>query len=165
METVRKACIGCDAVIWLLKPFFPSQGIFGKINTPLDILSVSMKNTVKVMEEQGIKRIVLLSALGVGDSADELPWIVRRLINLTNIKYSYADHELQEKVLQKTNLNWTIVRPVGLNDKNRKLSILFNLNGAGKIKNTVSRNAVAHFMLDCIEKKDFIRQKPGISNG
>jgi hypothetical protein len=71
---------------------------------------------------------------------------------------------LEEKVLEHTKLHWTIVRPVSLNDKNSRLSIRFNLNGAGKIKNTVSRNAVAHFMLDCIEKKDFIRQKPGISN-
>ena len=27
-----------------------------------------------------------------------------------------------------------------------------------------TRNAVAHFMLDCIEKELFIRQKPAISN-
>jgi putative NADH-flavin reductase len=165
LETVRKACIGSDAVIGTLSLLSLSQGIFGKIYTPLDILSVSMKNTVKVMKEQGIKRIVLMTALGVGDSEKELPRIARMLINLTNIKYSYIDHELEEKVLENSDLEWTIVRPVGLNNKNENLSIQYNLNGVGKIKNSISRNAVAHFMLDCIEKGDFIRQKPGISNG
>jgi putative NADH-flavin reductase len=164
-ETVRKAIIGCDAVIATLSLLSQSQGILGKINTPLDVLSVSMKNTVRAMEENGIKRIVLMTALGTGDSAKELPGIARLLIKLTNIRYSYADHEIEEKVIENSDLDWTIVRPVSLNDKNDNLSILFNLKGAGKIKNTISRNAVAHFILDCIEKGEFIRQKPGISNG
>jgi putative NADH-flavin reductase len=165
LEIVRKAGIGCDAVIGTLSLLSRSQGIFGKIYTPMDILSVSMKNTVKVMKEQGIKRIVLMTALGVGDSAKELPGIARMLINLTNIKYSYIDHEREEMVLENSDLDWTIVRPVGLNNKNENLSILHNLKGIGKIKNSISRNAVAHFMIDCIEKGEFIRQKPGISNG
>ena len=88
-ETVRKAINGCDAVISTLSLFPRSQGLFGKFKTPLDSMSVSMKNTVKLMEEKGIKR---------------------------------------------------------------------------KINSMISRNAVAHFMLDCIENGEFIRQKPGISN-
>lgn len=163
-ETVRKGVIGCDAVIVTLSLLSQSQGIFGKINTPLDILSVSMKNTVEAMEENDIKRIVLMTALGTGDSAKELPGIARLFINLTNIRYSYADHEIEEKILEDSDLDWTIVRPVAMNDKNDKLSILFNLKGSGKIKNTISRNAVAHFIIDCIEKGGFIREKPGISN-
>jgi putative NADH-flavin reductase len=163
-ETVKKAVTGCDAVIGALSLLSQSQGMVGKIKTPLDILSVSMKNTVRAMEDKGIKRIVLMTALGTGDSAKELPGIVRLLIKLTNIRYSYTDHEIEEKVLEDSNLDWTIIRPVGLNDKNDNISILYNLKGAGKINNTISRNAVAHFMLDCIEKGQFIRQKPGISN-
>jgi putative NADH-flavin reductase len=165
LETVQNAIPGCNAVIVALSLLSKSQGFFGKIKTPLDILSVSIKNTVKAMEENNIKRVVLMSALGAGDSARELPGIARVLINLTNIKYSYADHDIEEKVLENSDLEWTIIRPVGLNDKNEKLSVLFNLKGEGKIKNMISRNAVAHFMLDCIEKGQFIRQKPGISNG
>ena len=164
-DTVRKAVVGCDAVIGALSLISQSQGVFGKLNTPLDVLSVSMKNSIKAMNEEGVKRMVLMSALGVGDSAKELPGIVRFMMNLTNIRYSYADHELEEKLLQESDLDWTIVRPVGLNDKNENLSILSRINSTGKIKNSISRNAVAHFMLDCVEKGTFIGQKPGISNG
>jgi putative NADH-flavin reductase len=164
-ETVRKAVAGCDAVIGTLSLISQSQGVFGKLNTPLDVLSVSMKNSIKAMKEKGVKRMVLMSALGVGDSAKELPGLVRMLMNLTNIRYSYIDHEAEEKLLQNSDLDWTIVRPVGLNDKNEKLSILSRTNSTDKIKSYVSRNAVAHFMIDCIEKRAFIRQKPAISNG
>jgi putative NADH-flavin reductase len=163
-ETVRNAIRGCDSVISTLNIFPQTQGLFSKVRTPLDSMSVSMKNTVKAMEEQGIKRIVVMTALGVGTSAKEVPALFSFIVKISNIRYAYADHDVQEKVLENSNLDWTIVRPVGLTDKNDNLSILHNLNGEGMIKSTISRNAVAHFMLDCIEKGQFIKQKPGISN-
>ena len=163
-ETLRKAMIGCDAVISTLSLLPQSGGLLGKIKTPLDLLSVSTTNAVKAMKEKNIKRIVVMTALGVGDSAREIPSFFSFLLKLSNIKYSYIDHDAQEKVLENSNLDWTVVRPVMLTDKNDNLSILFNLKGEGKINSAISRNAVAHFMLDCVEKKQFIKQKPGISN-
>jgi putative NADH-flavin reductase len=163
-ETVQRAIGGCDAVISTLNIFPETQGLFKKIRTPLDVMSVSIKNAVKAMEEKGIKRIVVMTALGVGDSAVELPGFFSFLIKITNIKYAYADHAVQENILEKSSLDWTVVRPAGLTDKNDNLSILYNLKGEGKITSSISRNAVAHFMLDCIEKGEFMRQKPGISN-
>jgi putative NADH-flavin reductase len=161
---VRKAITGCDAVISTLNVFPRSEGLFGKIKSPLDTMSVSMKNAVKAMKEKGIKRIVLMTALGVGDSAKEIPAFFSFIIRISNIRHAYADHDLQEQVLENSNLDWTVVRPVGLTDKNDNLSIMYNLKGVGKIKPQISRNAVAHFMLDCIEENKFIKQKPGISN-
>jgi putative NADH-flavin reductase len=163
-ETVAKAIIGCDSVISTLNIFPQTQGLFGKIKTPLDSMSVSIKNVVKLMEENSIKRIVVMTAHGVGDSLKQLPGLFAFIVRVTNIKHAYADHDRQEKILEKSSLDWTVVRPVGLTDKNENLSILNNLNGEGKITSQISRNAVAHFMLDCVEKGLFIRKKPAISN-
>jgi putative NADH-flavin reductase len=163
-ETVRKAMIGCDAVISTLSMLPQSGGLFGKIKTPFDLMSISTANVVKVMKEKDIKRIVVMTALGVGDSAREIPLFFTLMLKLTNIKYSYADHDAQEKVLENSNLDWTIVRPVMLTDKNDNISVLYNLKGVGKIKSSISRNAVAHFILDCIKREQFIKQKPGVSN-
>jgi putative NADH-flavin reductase len=163
-DIVRKAVTDCNAVISTLSTFPRSEGFFGKIKSPLDTMSVSIKNTVKAMKEKEIKRIVIMTALGVGDSAKDIPALFSFIIRISNIKYAYADHDLQEKVLENSNLDWTVVRPVGLTDRNDDLSILNNLKGVGKIKSRISRNAVAHFMLDCIEDSKFVKQKPGISN-
>jgi putative NADH-flavin reductase len=163
-DTVRNAIIGCDAVISVLNTFNQSDGMFRKIKTPLDVMSVSTKNCLKAMKEKDIKRIVVMTALGVGDSAKEVPGFFSLIVRISNIKYSYADHTAQEKVLEDSKLDWTVVRPVMLTDKSEDISILHNLKGVGKIKSSISRNAVAHFMLDCIEKELFVRQKPGISN-
>ena len=163
-DTVRKAMIGCNAVIIALSTLPQSGGLFGKVKSPLDIMSVSTTNAIRAMKEKDIKRIVVMTALGTGDSARELPSFITFIMNLTNIKYSYIDHDAQEKMLEKSDLDWTIVRPVRLTDKNENLSVLHNLNGVGKINTIISRNAVAHFMLDCAEKEHFLKQKPGISN-
>lgn len=163
-ETVKKAIDGCDSVISTLSNFPVSQGLFGKIKGPLDSMSVSIRNSIKLMEDKGIKRIVVMTAHGVGDSVKQLPGFFKLMIKITNIKYAYADHAVQENVLENSALEWTVVRPVGLNDKNDNLSILVNLNNQGTIKSMISRNAVAHFIIDCIEKQQYIKQKPAISN-
>ena len=164
-ETVQKAVNGCDAVISTLGMFPNTQGMFGKIRSPLDSMSVSMKNVVKSMQEKSIKRVVLMTALGVGDSKNLMPWLFGLIVKISNIKYAYADHNRQEQVLENSSLDWTIVRPVMLTDKTDDLSIATNLKGSGKIKGSVTRIAVANFMMDCIEKGLYIREKPGISNG
>jgi putative NADH-flavin reductase len=163
-ETVKKAIEGCDAVVSTLSAFPASQGLFSKIKSPLDFMSVSTGNVVKQMEEKGIKRIVLMTALGVGDSAGEIPGFFRFLMKISNIKYAYIDHDRQEKILENSKLEWTVVRPVMLTDKDEEVSVIHNIKGETKIKSGISRNAVAHFILDCIDKGEFIRQKPGISN-
>jgi putative NADH-flavin reductase len=163
-ETVRKATGGCDAIVSTLSAFPAAQGLFSKVTSPLDFMSVSLGNAVRSMEEKGIKRIVLMTALGVGDSAKEIPVFFRFFMMLSNIKYAYKDHDKQEKFLENSNLDWTIVRPVMLTDKDDQLSVIDNLSGDKKIRTEISRNAVAHFILDCIEKGQFLKQKPGISN-
>jgi uncharacterized protein YbjT (DUF2867 family) len=164
IETVRKAIDGCDAVVSTLSLFPASQGLYSKITTPVDLMSHSIQNTIAAMKEKGIKRIVLMTALGVGDSAKEVPWLFSLIVKISNISYAYADHAAQEKILEESGLDWTVVRPTMLTDKNEDVSVLYNIKGKGKIKTSVSRNAVAHFIVEAIDKGEFIKQKPGLSN-
>jgi putative NADH-flavin reductase len=164
IATVRKAIDGCDAVVSTLSLFPVSQGLFSRISTPVDLMSHSIQNTVTVMKEKGIKRIVLMTALGVGDSAREISWLFSLIVKISNISYAYADHAAQEKILEDSGLNWTIVRPTMLTNKNEDVSVLYNIKGEGKIKTSISRNAVARFIVEAIDKGEFIKQKPGLSN-
>lgn len=163
-DTVEKAISGCDAVISTLNLFPASQSMFARITTPLDVMSVAMKNTVDQMKERGINRIILMTALGVGDSYHYIPWSFKFLMKISNIRYAYLDHDRQEKVLEKSGLDWTIVRPVMLTDRTGDLSIITTAEGNGNIKKSITREAVASFMLDCVEKGLYIHRKPGISN-
>jgi putative NADH-flavin reductase len=164
LETVQKAINGCDAVVSTLGMFPNTQGIFAKVKSPLDSMSVSMKNVIKSMQEKGIKRVVLMTALGVGDSKNLMPWLFGIIVKISNIKYAYADHNRQEQLLENSGLDWTIVRPVMLTDKEDDLSLATNIKGEGQIKGSVTRKAVANFMVDCVEKGLFLKEKPGVSN-
>jgi putative NADH-flavin reductase len=163
-ETVRKAIEGCDAVVSTMNIFPSDQGLFSKLTTPADVMSVSVGNAVRLMKENGLKRIVVMTALGVGDSAKEVPLFFRILIKISNIGIAYKDHVAQETILEDSGLDWTVVRPVQLTDNNDDTTVIYKLGNNGKIKSSVSRNAVAHFILDCLEKGEFIGKKPGISN-
>lgn len=163
-DIVRKALEGCDAVVSTLNLFPSSHGLYTKITTPLDFMSASMRNAVQVMKEKGIRRIVLMTALGVGDSFREIPLFFRILVRISNLRHSYRDHDRQEKILEESGLNWTVVRPVMLTDGTDDLSVMYNIKGDTKIGSSITRRAVANFILDCIEKGEFIGQKPGISN-
>lgn len=163
-DTVKKALEGCDAVVSTLNLFPSNHGLFTKIQTPLDFMSVSMRNATAVMKEKGIRRIVLMTALGVGDSYREIPLFFRILTRISNLKYSYREHDRQEKILEESGLDWTVVRPVMLTDAEDNLPVIYNLSGNRKIGSSITRLAVANFILDCIEKGEFTGQKPGISN-
>lgn len=94
-DTIRKAIDGCDAVISTLNLFPVSQGLFSKPHTPLDVMSVAMRNTVMLMKEKGISRIVLMTAMGVGDSSRQMPWFFALLVRISSIRFVYADHAVQ----------------------------------------------------------------------
>jgi hypothetical protein len=63
-----------------------------------------------------IRRIVSVSASGVGGSWNDMFLVVRWLIRYSNIWKAYEDHDRQEKIIRQPALDWTIVRPVMLND-------------------------------------------------
>ncbi len=68
------------------------------------------------MKRHGVKRLVVLSANGTGDSRQLLPWIARKLMLDWLLKIPYADHEVQERQVRESGLDWVIARPGRLTD-------------------------------------------------
>jgi hypothetical protein len=120
-----------------------------------------MKNIIAVMKERGISRIIVETAAGVGDSFDSMPLVMKWLINFTNLKVVYADHNGQEQEVMKSGLQWTLVRPVGLNNSETEKKLL--VGNKAKHAAFISRKSVAKFMVDCLESEEYIGQKPIIS--
>jgi uncharacterized protein YbjT (DUF2867 family) len=70
---------------------------------------------IKAMEALAVPRLVVVSAIGTGDSYETLPLFMRALVK-TALRGAYADHEAQEALVRTSNLAWVIVRPAGLSD-------------------------------------------------
>lgn len=67
------------------------------------------------MQREGVRRLVVVSAMGVGASWAALS-PVNKLFLATVLRSARADHEAQEAVVMHSGLDWTIVRPSGLVD-------------------------------------------------
>jgi hypothetical protein len=126
------------------------------------------RNVRAVMGEQRVKRVVFVSAIGVGDSWPTIPWLFRAFIKASNIKIGYADHDGVDAIARESDTDWTLVRAVGLSDKAAGALGPLRTTEVGGSKPgtmTVTRAEVATFCLDCVDKSEWIRRAPIIWNG
>jgi putative NADH-flavin reductase len=161
--TVAEAMKGCDAILSALNISRTSDFPWADLRTSVDFLSLSMKNILEAASELQVKRIIITTAWGVAETRKDIPWWFRWLIDHSNIYYPYADHERQEELLKESDMDWTIIRPVGLTDSIKEKETMVTLNNQPKPSLTISRLNVARFMLDVLEQDLYTRQFPVIS--
>jgi putative NADH-flavin reductase len=154
-QCIAQALEGIDAAVVSLNINRTSDSPFAKIVSPLTIISDSVKTLISEMEKKGINRIVTVSASGVGDSWKDMPLIGRIFIRNSNIWKAYLDHDRQEQAVKASLLNWTIVRPVMLTDKDDDSYIVSYAKATAP---KISRKGVAKFILDCLEQGMYTRE-------
>ncbi|MBS1554356.1 MAG: SDR family oxidoreductase [Cyclobacteriaceae bacterium] len=164
IDEVTKVVEETDAVYVALNIGRKTDMPWSKVVSPLDLLRVSIDNTINAMQENGVKRVITVSAWGTGDSYKETNWIFKFLIKKTNVGVAYAGHEDQERLLRKSGLDWTSVRPVGLSNSEKQKSVRVSIKGDKKLNMTISRKDVARFMLDIVDDEKYYQQEPSISS-
>lgn len=120
-------------------------------------------NIVKAMKEKGIKRFICQTSLGFGNSKEVLPWHMKYIIVPLILKNAFKDHELQESVIEKTKLDWTIVRPGNMTNGEITKTYKYGFKPTDKIKLKISRADVAHFMISQLKSNNHLHEKVGIS--
>ncbi len=73
------------------------------------------RTVVDAMRAAGVRRLVVQSSLGAGDSMALMP-VPARVFARTALGKALADHEGQERAVRSSGLDWTVVRPGGLVD-------------------------------------------------
>jgi uncharacterized protein YbjT (DUF2867 family) len=158
------AMTGVSCILSCLNISRKSDFPWSALRTPPDFLSATMKNILHVAKVQGVNRLVFTSAWGVAESRPFIPTWFAWLIDNSNISAAYLEHERQEALVKASDMNWTIVRPVGLvNSICQKPTRVF-LENEGKPSLTISRRNTAGFLLDTLESGKYIRQIPVISH-
>ena len=161
--TLSEAMKDCDAVLSSLNISRVSDFPWSRLRTSKDFLSASMKHIIDASAENNIKRIIITTAWGVAETRNDSPFLFRWLITNSNIRYPYYDHEKQEQLLKSSDMDWTIIRPVGLTDSEKVRDVKVSINNQPKPSLTISRRNVALFILDVLEKNLYTRQCPVIS--
>jgi len=104
---------------------------------------------VRVMEQEVVPRFIYLSSFGAGDSKFQMPAIMRFFIVNLMLRVPLADHNTNEQRITNSKLQWTLVRPGGLNDGPFTGKFRHG-NGKAVIKGntSISRADLAAFMLE-----------------
>ncbi|HEY8209167.1 MAG TPA: NAD(P)H-binding protein [Myxococcaceae bacterium] len=80
-----------------------------------DLLEKATARILDGMKRHGVRRLIYLSALGVGDSRDRSN-VYGRLLRPLFFARAHRDHERAEALIRTSGMNWTIVRPPRLTD-------------------------------------------------
>jgi uncharacterized protein YbjT (DUF2867 family) len=106
--------------------------------------------TIAAMKMAGLRRLAVLSALGVGESRPLLNPIVRALTVGWLLKAPFEDHERQEEQVRASGLDWVIARPGRLSNRQARGRYV-KKTAIGSVPSSISRGDVADFLVDACE--------------
>jgi putative NADH-flavin reductase len=149
-----RAIAGQDLVISALGvgKSFKSRGLIGR-TAPL---------IVNAMAKEGVRRLLFVSAYGVGATWRDVPVFPRVLMRLL-LSDIYRDKEDGEKHVLQSDLDWTVIYPVTLTNGGTtgkyRVGERLSLGGFP----TISRADVAHFLLKEVSVHTYSRKRILIS--
>lgn len=115
-----------------------------------NVFSAGIKNIVDAMKQCHSKRIIVMSAFGVGSSLDRTPPLLKMFYQ-TLLKHTFEDKKIGEDYLKQSNLDWSLIHPVILTNGPKlgtyKSGELISIGSIPK----VSRADVADFMLRLVD--------------
>ena len=155
-KALRQTIKGRDAVISALgTPASPFREV--------TLLSTATRALVNAMKAEQISRLIAVTGLGAGDSKGHGGFLFDNLIYPLLLRKVYADKNRQEAIVKGSDLDWTIVRPSILNNKQehkpvRALTDLSDVHGG-----TISRKDVATFLLDQVTSSTWLKKTPFIT--
>jgi putative NADH-flavin reductase len=122
-----------------------------------DLITRSTPRLLEAMEREGVARLIVTSAYGVGVTWRDVPPLPRILVRVF-LRNLYADKERAERGLQQSPLDWTLVYPTMLTSGPRtgryRVGERLALRGLPKI----SRADVAAFLLSQVEDRRYLRK-------
>jgi putative NADH-flavin reductase len=112
----------------------------------------------KALHEHGVRRLIVATTMGVGDSSKHAHFYFRYFFATTFLRGAVKDKHQMERELARTDLDWVLVRPAVLtNDRPiGRVKVLTGQTG-GKVR-CIARADTAAFMLDQLTSPEFLQQ-------
>lgn len=154
LDVVKSTIEGQDVVICTLG----SRELYKNIG----LITFGTRVIIEAMQEVGVKRLVVMSSMGIGESWHNLPLFTKALFKLF-MPAAREDHEAQELAVKSSGLDWTIIRPSGLTNDPNVTSYEYGEQFKPKTSR-ISRANVANLILKVIESNSHMREAITISN-
>lgn len=133
-------------------------------NRKSKVRSMGTKHIIEAMKINGVKRLICQTTLGAGKSQGNLNFFWKHIMFGWLLKEVFLDHELQEKYVMNSKLDWTIARPGAFTDGEHTRSYRHGFASDDRsVTLKISRADVADFLLKLISTDSYIHQTPGLS--
>lgn len=152
--TVNSAMVHCDAVIDALggkKPFLKT-----------DLESSAARVVLNAMREQNVKRLVVVSVLGAGDSGTQSPFWYEHLFLPTFLHGALPDKNAMEAEVKASGVEWVLVRPPILTDGIPTGSV--RVIAQHEVAHKITRADLAQFLVDQLSSDTHLHTAVVIAN-
>jgi len=150
-EKVKQAVEGQESVISAL-------GVESR--KPTTVLSEGTQNILRAMEELNVPRFICMSSAGI--LGDDAGFLFGKIIMPLFLREVFKDKVRQMEVIQKSKVEWVIIRPTGLTDAPKTGK--YKITAGPPLSWKIPRADVADFMLKLTTDKQYDRQMPAIAS-
>ncbi len=153
-EAVRAAISGKDAVI---------DTIGGK--TPYketELERTAAKNIIDAMQSEGVRRLVVVSMMGIGESHDQAPFWYEYLLMPTFLRGSTKDKTAMESEVEASSLDYVIARPPMLTEDPATGS--YTVIPPGTTGHKITRADLAAFLVGQVTNDAYVGQAVLVAN-
>lgn len=156
--TLQAASRGMDAVVSCLgiRKENPSDS-WSPLASPEDFTERSARCAVAAMKQNGIKRMVVISSAGIGESWSSVDPDLRHVIETSNVAKIFQDLNNMEAVLEQSGLDTLALCPVAVVGGNEtgRAEFVDRFERGSKIPT----GDIARWMLDAIERPEAFRSR------
>jgi putative NADH-flavin reductase len=126
-----------------------------------DVCSQGVRHMVDAMRAQGVRRLVVVSALGAAESAAQVSWLARAAASLV-LRRAFEDKARMEEIVRGSDLDWVIVRPAMLTSGRARGRWRVEVDGSIR-GGFIPRADVAAFCLMQLTSDEYLGQAPALA--
>ncbi|MFY9829877.1 MAG: SDR family NAD(P)-dependent oxidoreductase [Rhodoplanes sp.] len=157
-DTIERALVGVDAVIQTLGISSDPELIL----TGTRLFSAATRILVRAMEASTVRRLICVTGFGAGNSRGR-GGILYNLASALLLGRIYADKDVQERIIRRSQLDWTIVRPTILTNGPRTKAYRVLTDPRDWAPGFISRADVADFLVKQIDDTNLLRKTPALT--
>jgi uncharacterized protein YbjT (DUF2867 family) len=148
-DDVERAVDGQDAVVWAVGGRDAIRTLLSGAPRQEALCEKGTENVIAAMRARHVRRLVVVSSWGVGDGRKRLPLPFRLLLPMM-MGAELRDKDAQERLVVRSDLAWTIVRPAILTAGGTGVPLSVGETQSFVARSHVARGDLARLLADLI---------------
>ncbi len=125
------------------------------------------RNVIQSMERHGVKRLIVISVMGAGDSVENAGFFYEHLLMPTFLRGAMKDKAGMETAVSSSSLAWTLVRPPVLSDDaatGHVKVVSTDVQPTHETAHKITRADLAEFVIEQLDTDTYVRQAVVVAN-